>query len=136
GRIRTYECRFQRPVPYHLATPQHERRHTAGFCVSEARPSERAGIVREPLLTRGLLTLTSPPRIRRVLPFYKERRANQFRVRLPEWRVVALPRCQTFPTPQSRCPQVTPRSRLLSVMPSSLYESPGRGQTPRPRNHL
>src|SRR5581483_772388 len=25
GRIRTYECRIQRPVPYHLATPQHER---------------------------------------------------------------------------------------------------------------
>ena len=23
GRIRTYECRIQRPVPYHLATPQH-----------------------------------------------------------------------------------------------------------------
>ncbi len=22
GRIRTFECRFQRPVPYHLATPQ------------------------------------------------------------------------------------------------------------------
>ena len=22
GRIRTYECRIQRPVPYHLATPQ------------------------------------------------------------------------------------------------------------------
>ena len=25
GRIRTYECRFQRPVPYHLATPQYRR---------------------------------------------------------------------------------------------------------------
>ncbi len=24
GRIRTYECRIQRPVPYHLATPQLE----------------------------------------------------------------------------------------------------------------
>lgn len=24
GRIRTYECRFQRPVPYHLATPQYQ----------------------------------------------------------------------------------------------------------------
>src|SRR5438552_18621729 len=24
GRIRTYECRIQRPVPYHLATPQYQ----------------------------------------------------------------------------------------------------------------
>ena len=24
GRIRTYECRDQNPVPYHLATPQRE----------------------------------------------------------------------------------------------------------------
>ena len=23
GRIRTCECRYQKPVPYHLATPQH-----------------------------------------------------------------------------------------------------------------
>src|SRR3954464_5050521 len=37
GRIRTYECRFQRPVPYHLATPQ--------LKVSEARPSERARFI-------------------------------------------------------------------------------------------
>src|SRR6185436_12979006 len=25
GRIRTYECRLQRPVPYHLAPPQYQK---------------------------------------------------------------------------------------------------------------
>src|SRR5260221_5201279 len=28
GRIRTYECRIQRPVPYHLATPQYRDSET------------------------------------------------------------------------------------------------------------
>src|SRR4029079_6164900 len=30
GRIRTYECRIQRPVPYHLATPQDVISETIG----------------------------------------------------------------------------------------------------------
>src|SRR5215217_4387272 len=30
GRIRTYECRIQRPVPYHLATPQSEFKKLIG----------------------------------------------------------------------------------------------------------
>src|SRR6476661_4061083 len=29
GRIRTYECRIQRPVPYHLATPQYRDSESA-----------------------------------------------------------------------------------------------------------
>lgn len=33
GRIRTCECRYQKPVPYHLATPQHVRR--AGLIAGE-----------------------------------------------------------------------------------------------------
>jgi hypothetical protein len=39
GRIRTCECRHQKPVPYHLATPQHVRR--AGLIAGEPR-RERA----------------------------------------------------------------------------------------------
>ena len=30
GRIRTCECRYQKPVPYHLATPQQAHPHTCG----------------------------------------------------------------------------------------------------------
>jgi hypothetical protein len=30
GRIRTCECRYQKPVPYHLATPQQARPHGRG----------------------------------------------------------------------------------------------------------
>src|SRR5436305_9770091 len=30
GRIRTCECRYQKPVPYHLATPQQARPHVCG----------------------------------------------------------------------------------------------------------
>src|SRR2546430_3157604 len=96
------------------------------------RPSKSAGIL--PAVVSN--TAVSPLRIRRALPSYRERRANQFRVRSPEWRVVAHPRCQKLQKPQNRCPQVTPRSHLLLVMLPLLCESPGRGQTPRPRNHL
>ena len=36
ARIRTWECRYQKPMPYHLATPQHRVR---GSPCSKARPS-------------------------------------------------------------------------------------------------
>ena len=39
GRIRTCECRYQKPVPYHLATPQSDAEHKTGNAV----PQEQAG---------------------------------------------------------------------------------------------
>src|SRR5688572_18608661 len=50
GRTRTYECRFQRPVPYHLATPQSRSqaprpaRRTAAQRPSAARYSARESV--------------------------------------------------------------------------------------------
>jgi hypothetical protein len=32
GRIRTCECRYQKPVPYHLATPQQAKRGLIAAC--------------------------------------------------------------------------------------------------------
>src|ERR1043165_2249318 len=56
GRIRTCECRFQRPVPYHLATPQsrfqapRSGRRTAAHRPSARRYSARVSVARAPRL--------------------------------------------------------------------------------------
>src|ERR1043166_9413083 len=84
GRIRTYECRFQRPVPYHLATPQ-QTSEAARFDIAHAAQ------------------------------FYKERRANQFRVRSPEWRVAAHLCYQKLRKLLSRCHTVWRRAHQLSA---------------------
>ena len=109
GRIRTYECRIQRPVPYHLATPQYRRAKLPTLFDSTLKADEGRRM---------------PWRNRRAPPSYMERRANQFRVRSPEWRVVARLRRQRFQTPRSHCPPITLRLRLPSTKRSSLCESP------------
>src|SRR6185503_9345115 len=107
GRIRTYECRFQRPVPYHLATPQQGR----NLC---QQPDHQ----REPQPRTSSLTSNRQTPTETLFDTlfarlsYKERRANQFRVRSPEWRVVARLRYQRFQTPQNRSPPVRPGLRL------------------------
>src|SRR4051812_30888842 len=72
-------------------------------CQKRATVSRRHSI--EPLLTRGLLTRGKAQLgTARAPPSYKERRANQFRVRSPEWRIVAHLRYQKSQTLLSRCP--------------------------------
>ena len=41
GRIRTCECRYQKPVPYHLATPQRGAQSRAGGGGLQPRPTGR-----------------------------------------------------------------------------------------------
>src|ERR1700687_1111527 len=58
GRIRTYECRIQRPVPYHLATPQYQilflvrdsgTPHGPNACRYSWRDIVTAGKMRQPI---------------------------------------------------------------------------------------
>src|SRR2546423_11395017 len=45
GRIRTCECRFQRPVPYHLATPQSRFSGPAAGSENRRRAPESAQVL-------------------------------------------------------------------------------------------
>src|SRR3954462_8447205 len=69
-------------------------------------------------------------------PFYKERRANQPRVRSPEWRVIAHPCCQKPRKLPSRCLPASHPVRQLSTTQPWLWLSPVRAQTLPPRNHF
>src|SRR5512132_2726211 len=54
GRIRTCECRYQKPVPYHLATPQQARVRGP---YSPAPSSEKTSGVRDPPVDQVLVIL-------------------------------------------------------------------------------
>ena len=43
GRIRTYDTRYQKPMPYHLATPQRRRLDTLTVPALQAQIGEKAG---------------------------------------------------------------------------------------------
>lgn len=60
ARIRTWECRYQKPVPYHLATPQHALQQIAILCAAGKRLCLNVCI---PLKTR-VLALTHLDRYR------------------------------------------------------------------------
>src|SRR5215813_7092428 len=62
GRIRTFEYRFQRPVPYHLATPQALNRCQAGALLASLPcPSISKIFPRYSARVSGSVTTTAPP---------------------------------------------------------------------------
>src|SRR5258707_14110874 len=67
-------------------------------------------------------------------PCYKERRANQLRVRSSEWRVPAHPRRQKSRIPLSRCPPTTPPARPILSRQLSLSQFKVPGERPPPRS--
>src|SRR5437870_10984738 len=58
----------------------------------------------------------------RAQPSYKERRANQLRVRSPEWRAPERPDYQKSRTQPSRYLPTSPRAPRLSIDPLSLFQ--------------
>src|SRR6476660_2988096 len=78
----------------------------------------------------------TPLHNRRAQPSYTERRANQFRVRLPVWRVAAHLRCQKSRKPLTRSrPELRP-AHPTAPRPVSLWQSPARGQKQLPQSHF
>src|SRR5512139_4347355 len=61
GRIRTCECRYQKPVPYHLATPQQARArpYRPGGGRGRGGGGEIGGLGGRPLLPREFRGRTS-----------------------------------------------------------------------------
>ena len=60
GRIRTYDTRYQKPMPYHLAAPHHETqpsfRRIKHFMLKSSDCTEHQSVInRENILTKSMV---------------------------------------------------------------------------------